>query len=99
MQLRTLFLCEKIQPGLYVWSGVDLSRPFYIVIVCFHWDLCLYEDFPAAVENVAEEKNAELYVECALFIDGAPFGLPTRTRFMLLSLSCRRFNLFEYLGV
>ncbi|OWM76069.1 phosphatidylinositol 3-kinase, root isoform [Punica granatum] len=32
------------------------------------------------VENLAEERNAELYVECALYIDGAPFGLPTRTR-------------------
>lgn len=28
-----------------------------------------------------EERRAELYVECALYIDGAPFGLPTRTRF------------------
>ncbi|KAL6294506.1 hypothetical protein ACE6H2_002648 [Prunus campanulata] len=27
-----------------------------------------------------EERRAELYVECALYIDGAPFGLPTRTR-------------------
>lgn len=26
------------------------------------------------------ERKAELYVECALYIDGAPFGLPTRTR-------------------
>ncbi|PNY03778.1 phosphatidylinositol 3-kinase root [Trifolium pratense] len=28
----------------------------------------------------AEDGTAELYVECALHIDGAPFGLPTRTR-------------------
>lgn len=28
----------------------------------------------------SEEINAELYVECALYIDGAPFGLPIRTR-------------------
>ncbi|GAB4839778.1 hypothetical protein Ancab_020488 [Ancistrocladus abbreviatus] len=27
-----------------------------------------------------EERRAELYVECALYIDGAPFGLPMRTR-------------------
>ncbi|KAI4384298.1 hypothetical protein MLD38_002471 [Melastoma candidum] len=27
-----------------------------------------------------EDRKPELYVECALFIDGAPFGLPTRTR-------------------
>jgi hypothetical protein len=34
------------------------------------------------VENngSAEDGTAELYVECALHIDGAPFGLPTRTR-------------------
>ncbi|KAL2903273.1 Phosphatidylinositol 3-kinase VPS34 [Bienertia sinuspersici] len=29
----------------------------------------------------AEERRGELYVECALYIDGAPFGLPMRTRF------------------
>ncbi|CAL5188996.1 unnamed protein product [Lathyrus oleraceus] len=28
----------------------------------------------------ADDGTAELYVECALHIDGAPFGLPTRTR-------------------
>ncbi|KAM7484229.1 hypothetical protein LguiA_000238 [Lonicera macranthoides] len=27
-----------------------------------------------------EERKPELYVECALYIDGAPFGLPMRTR-------------------
>ncbi|GAB2230216.1 hypothetical protein Droror1_Dr00014474 [Drosera rotundifolia] len=27
-----------------------------------------------------EERRAELFVECALYIDGAPFGLPMRTR-------------------
>ncbi|KAL6958325.1 phosphatidylinositol 3-kinase [Sarracenia purpurea var. burkii] len=27
-----------------------------------------------------DERRLELYVECALYIDGAPFGLPTRTR-------------------
>ncbi|XP_054809368.1 phosphatidylinositol 3-kinase, root isoform [Prosopis cineraria] len=33
-------------------------------------------------ENVApeEDRRPELYVECALYIDGAQFGLPTRTR-------------------
>nr|AMK48030.1 putative phosphatidylinositol 3- nodule isoform isoform x1 [Lupinus angustifolius] len=31
--------------------------------------------------NVSTEgRTAELYVECALYIDAAPFGLPTRTR-------------------
>ncbi|CAK7328998.1 unnamed protein product [Dovyalis caffra] len=29
---------------------------------------------------ITEERKAELYVECALYIDGAPFGLPIRTR-------------------
>eukprot|EP01018_Ginkgo_biloba_P009326 Gb_01861 [translate_table: standard] len=32
------------------------------------------------VENVIESPTPELYVECALYIDGALFGLPTRTR-------------------
>ncbi|KAF3944819.1 hypothetical protein CMV_028748 [Castanea mollissima] len=31
-------------------------------------------------ESATEERRAELYVECTLYIDGAPFGLPTRTR-------------------
>ncbi|KAK3441543.1 hypothetical protein EUGRSUZ_B01666 [Eucalyptus grandis] len=32
------------------------------------------------IDHAAEERKAELYVECSLYIDGAPFGLPTRTR-------------------
>ncbi|CAH8373896.1 unnamed protein product [Eruca vesicaria subsp. sativa] len=32
------------------------------------------------VVSGAEDKRAELYIECALYIDGAPFGLPMRTR-------------------
>lgn len=32
----------------------------------------------------AEERRGELYVECALFVNGAPFGLPMRTRFVCL---------------
>ncbi|XP_022005232.1 phosphatidylinositol 3-kinase, root isoform isoform X2 [Helianthus annuus] len=36
---------------------------------------------PADIGSVVvEEKKPELYVECALYIDGAPFGLPMRTR-------------------
>ncbi|PSS28620.1 Phosphatidylinositol 3-kinase [Actinidia chinensis var. chinensis] len=34
----------------------------------------------AEVDFTAEERRSELFVECALYIDGAPFGLPTRTR-------------------
>lgn len=30
----------------------------------------------------AEDRKGEVYVECALYIDGAPFGLPMRTRFV-----------------
>ncbi|RWR84950.1 Phosphatidylinositol 3-/4-kinase [Cinnamomum micranthum f. kanehirae] len=32
------------------------------------------------VDFSTAKRTAELYVECALYIDGAPFGLPTRTR-------------------
>ncbi|XP_077244146.1 vacuolar protein sorting 34 isoform X2 [Tasmannia lanceolata] len=32
------------------------------------------------VYSSAENRKAELYVECALYIDGAPFGLSMRTR-------------------
>ncbi|XP_059309314.1 phosphatidylinositol 3-kinase, root isoform isoform X2 [Lycium ferocissimum] len=32
------------------------------------------------VDSTTEERKAELYVESTLYIDGAPFGLPMRTR-------------------
>ncbi|KAM3280845.1 phosphatidylinositol 3-kinase, root isoform [Capsicum chacoense] len=32
------------------------------------------------VDSTSEERKAELYVESTLYIDGAPFGLPMRTR-------------------
>ncbi|XP_057950017.1 phosphatidylinositol 3-kinase, root isoform [Malania oleifera] len=32
------------------------------------------------IDSTTEERRPELYVECALYIDGAPFGLPMRTR-------------------
>ncbi|CDY66849.1 BnaUnng01690D [Brassica napus] len=34
---------------------------------------------PPRLVSVAEEKKQELYIECALYINGAPFGLPMRT--------------------
>ncbi|XP_010023534.2 phosphatidylinositol 3-kinase, root isoform [Eucalyptus grandis] len=34
----------------------------------------------AETDHTADERQSELYVECSLYIDGAPFGLPTRTR-------------------
>ncbi|XP_031277036.1 phosphatidylinositol 3-kinase, root isoform isoform X2 [Pistacia vera] len=34
----------------------------------------------SVIDSTTEERRPELYVECALYIDGAPFGLPTRTR-------------------
>lgn len=35
----------------------------------------------SGINSTTEERRPELYVECALYIDGAPFGLPMRTRF------------------
>ncbi|KOM45697.1 hypothetical protein LR48_Vigan06g100300 [Vigna angularis] len=41
--------------------------------------------FPNSENNApAENRISEIYVECALFIDGAPFGLPTRTSLQTL---------------
>lgn len=34
----------------------------------------------ADADTIVEERRPELYVECALYLDGAPFGLPMRTR-------------------
>ncbi|KAL3750007.1 hypothetical protein ACJRO7_011048 [Eucalyptus globulus] len=42
--------------------------------------LCLLSARQTQINHAAEERKAELYVECSLYIDGAPFGLPTRTR-------------------
>lgn len=36
---------------------------------------------PAETTNGTVNSTLELYVECALYIDGVLFGLPTRTRF------------------
>lgn len=43
----------------------------------------------AAVDTgyAADERRGELYVECALYVDGASFGLPMRTRSYCLILS------------
>ncbi|KAH0936276.1 hypothetical protein HID58_013393 [Brassica napus] len=35
---------------------------------------------PVDKSTESEDKRPELYVECALYIDGVPFGLPMRTR-------------------
>ncbi|KAI6694834.1 hypothetical protein NL676_022544 [Syzygium grande] len=34
----------------------------------------------AEIDHTAEERQSELHVERSLYVDGAPFGLPTRTR-------------------
>ncbi|XP_026384357.1 phosphatidylinositol 3-kinase, root isoform-like [Papaver somniferum] len=38
------------------------------------------EDEYLEIDSITDKRKAELYVECQLFIDGAPFGLSTRTR-------------------
>ncbi|KAI3937878.1 hypothetical protein MKW92_004481 [Papaver armeniacum] len=39
-----------------------------------------FEDEYLEIDSITDKRKAELYVECQLFIDGAPFGLSTRTR-------------------
>ncbi|XP_044493712.1 phosphatidylinositol 3-kinase, root isoform isoform X2 [Mangifera indica] len=34
----------------------------------------------SGIDSSTDERKPELYVECGLYVDGAPFGLPTRTR-------------------
>ncbi|KAH8493116.1 hypothetical protein Peur_072334 [Populus x canadensis] len=54
----------------------DINRP-----VTFRVERLLGPLPPSPTKSPnSEEINAELYVECALYIDGAPFGLPIRTR-------------------
>lgn len=37
--------------------------------------------FSSEIDSSSWNRNPELFVECTLYIDGAPFGLPTKTRF------------------
>lgn len=51
-----------------------------------------------ANENgTAEDRKGEVYVECALYIDGAPFGLPMRTRFVSMTLFMSLFKMYTIL--
>lgn len=43
-------------------------------------------EYAADIGNGIEDKKPELYVECSLYIDGAPFGLPMRTRLIEYAL-------------
>ncbi|RZS11049.1 hypothetical protein BHM03_00042338 [Ensete ventricosum] len=44
---------------------------------------CLMSIFAnfSEIDSPTGNKNAEIFVECTLYIDGAPFGLSTKTRF------------------
>ncbi|KAI3698686.1 hypothetical protein L2E82_42419 [Cichorium intybus] len=58
-------------------------------------------NFPNPVEigTIVEDKKPELYVECALYIDGAPFGLPMRTRYQLCRVTKIAMNFMRIIEI
>ncbi|KAL1221073.1 Phosphatidylinositol 3-kinase VPS34 [Cardamine amara subsp. amara] len=58
----------------------DLNSPVTFRIEKLDGYLPVKKSTDSGVVSVTEEEKPELYVECALYIDGAPFGLPMRTR-------------------
>ncbi|CAF2040491.1 BnaA09g14140D [Brassica napus] len=58
----------------------DLNSPVTFRIEKLDGTLPVEKSTDSGVISGAEDKRPELYVECALYIDGAPFGLPMRTR-------------------
>ena len=70
------FFLKKFSEEDEVWVN-ELSSAFEVSLS----PILLLLFFYAEVNSTTEDRRAELYVECTLYIDGAPFGLPTRTRF------------------
>ncbi|KAG2702010.1 hypothetical protein I3843_06G065900 [Carya illinoinensis] len=58
----------------------DINLPVTFRIERLEGNLLPTKSPNSEIDAPTEERRAELYVECALYIDGAPFGLPTRTR-------------------
>nr|XP_025699482.1 phosphatidylinositol 3-kinase, root isoform isoform X2 [Arachis hypogaea] len=59
----------------------DINLPVTFRVDRLEGHLPLPVKSPNSESNVpTEDRTGELYVECALYIDGAQFGLPTRTR-------------------
>ncbi|KAK9119728.1 hypothetical protein Scep_017821 [Stephania cephalantha] len=58
----------------------DINLPVTLRVERLEGNLPPMKSSSDSIDSPAEERKAELYVECALYIDGAPFGLPTRTR-------------------
>jgi phosphatidylinositol 3-kinase len=58
----------------------DINSPVTFRIEKLDGNLPVKKSSDSGVVSIAEEKKPELYIECALYIDGAPFGLPMRTR-------------------
>ncbi|GAV61020.1 LOW QUALITY PROTEIN: Arf domain-containing protein/PI3_PI4_kinase domain-containing protein/PI3Ka domain-containing protein/PI3K_C2 domain-containing protein [Cephalotus follicularis] len=61
----------------------DINLPVTFRVERLEGTLPCATNFPNSgiiASTPTEERKPEVYVECALYIDGAPFGLPTRTR-------------------
>ncbi|XP_041990822.1 phosphatidylinositol 3-kinase, root isoform isoform X1 [Salvia splendens] len=62
----------------------DINLPVTFKIERLEGKLSARKPPDSADDCNIEEKKPELYVESLLYIDGAPFGLPMRTRFLSL---------------
>ncbi|XP_073151220.1 phosphatidylinositol 3-kinase, root isoform isoform X1 [Henckelia pumila] len=78
INLPLTFKIERLEGKLPPLKPPDSVRLF----VSIKWAGCrLYCILDCADGDcTVEERKPELYVECMLYIDGAPFGLPVRTR-------------------
>ncbi|KAI9169947.1 hypothetical protein LWI28_019983 [Acer negundo] len=58
----------------------DINLPVTFRVERLEGTLSSTNSYNSGIDSTTEERRPELYVECALYIDGAPFGLPTRSR-------------------
>ncbi|XP_059656126.1 phosphatidylinositol 3-kinase, root isoform isoform X2 [Cornus florida] len=58
----------------------DINLPVTFRVERLEGNLPAAKTLDSEVDSTAEVRRPELYVECTLYIDGAPFGLPIRTR-------------------
>ncbi|KAK2659192.1 hypothetical protein Ddye_005725 [Dipteronia dyeriana] len=58
----------------------DINLPVTFRVDRLEGTLSSTKSSDSGIDSTTEDRRPELYVECALYIDGAPFGLPTRTR-------------------
>ena len=71
---------------IYIYIYIYISFYLSIFLLAIKFSILLIPPFlifPTKSDILANDRNVELYVECALYIDSAPFGLFMRLRFSM----------------